>query len=139
MMLWAPEMVKNKETMESIAASLEDTYQPGGLEPLPDDFRRQGGDRMLKFGGLLGMGFSDGPNEDHLCLRVRESNFGDLPTLPPEPPFDRHFPFSLPELPGPSAEALENNPILDRLPALRGQESQPAEVQDPHAAGSQLR
>jgi len=108
MTLWAPELSKSKDAMKTIKETLADAYRPGLLDPLPDDFVRNGGNRMAKFRGRLG-NQNAGVNEDQRVLRAHKEQ-QQLQALPQGP--------RLPELPSAPATAPSGSVSLPTLPQL---------------------
>merc|ERR1719362_2622555 len=114
MMLWAPELAKSKDAMTTIKETLTDAYRPGVLDPLPDNFVRNGGNRMAKFRGRLGNQLA-GLNEDQRVVRAHKEpqQFKAWPENPRLP--------ELPELPAaPTTEPSRHSslPVLPQLPVL---------------------
>jgi len=108
MMLWAPELAKSKDAMTTIRETLSDAYRPGVLDPLPDNFVRNGGERMAKFRGRMGNQLA-GLNEDQRVVRAHKEP-QQLQSLPEGPRF--------PELPSAPATAPSGHVSLPTLPQL---------------------
>jgi len=89
--LWAPDAAKNPagEDLKVMRKQIAESFKR--LEPMPEGFRRQGGDRMVAFEHRLG-----GVNDDEVCVRITAGKHSNPLALEMEKPLPQ-----LPNLPAP--------------------------------------